>query len=299
MCFSLIRYSTCLAVENQETYNQSSRNPLSNRSPEIPLQWHSFFPPNTEAKQQEPFCPVNTVRNTRNRFWKLLLWANFSFFGHTYGIWKLPGIEPVPQQQLKPLQWQCRILNPLHHKGTPQANILIPRKFNMAPPEGNFNPGLPVTQTLEVTFSRTPYQLSQTHKLKNIPLIWKTSYDVLCLSLPSPVFAELWIPRAASLGYCIFTVHGTKSHNESCWVNAAGVNQQAEKLQRPLGAGASQPSFTPTQEGFPPSLQKHSVWNGKGLPVLPFCHNPYSFFCFITKPSENFSWFFPLVVSTL
>ena len=31
-----------------------------------------------------------------------------------------PGIEPTPQQWLKPLQWHCRIISPLHHKGTPK-----------------------------------------------------------------------------------------------------------------------------------------------------------------------------------
>ena len=30
-----------------------------------------------------------------------------------------PGIEPMPQQWPKPLQWQHRILNPLSHKSTP------------------------------------------------------------------------------------------------------------------------------------------------------------------------------------
>ena len=30
-----------------------------------------------------------------------------------------PGIKPTPQQQLELLQWQCQILNPLCHKGTP------------------------------------------------------------------------------------------------------------------------------------------------------------------------------------
>ena len=29
-----------------------------------------------------------------------------------------PGIKQVPWQQPEQLQWQCRILNPLHHKGT-------------------------------------------------------------------------------------------------------------------------------------------------------------------------------------
>ena len=30
-----------------------------------------------------------------------------------------PGIKPMPQQQSEPLTWQCQLLNPLHHKGTP------------------------------------------------------------------------------------------------------------------------------------------------------------------------------------
>ena len=30
-----------------------------------------------------------------------------------------PGIEPMPQQQLDPLQRQCQIPNQLYHKGTP------------------------------------------------------------------------------------------------------------------------------------------------------------------------------------
>ena len=30
-----------------------------------------------------------------------------------------PGIEPAPQQQLKPVRWQGWILNPLHHRTTP------------------------------------------------------------------------------------------------------------------------------------------------------------------------------------
>ena len=30
-----------------------------------------------------------------------------------------PGIEPAPQQRPEPLRWQCWIVNPLCHKGTP------------------------------------------------------------------------------------------------------------------------------------------------------------------------------------
>ena len=36
-----------------------------------------------------------------------------------------PGIEPTPQKWPKPLQWQCRILNPLHHKRTPCIYLII------------------------------------------------------------------------------------------------------------------------------------------------------------------------------
>ena len=31
----------------------------------------------------------------------------------------VPEIEPAPWQWPEPLQWQCWILNPLHHQGTP------------------------------------------------------------------------------------------------------------------------------------------------------------------------------------
>ena len=30
-----------------------------------------------------------------------------------------PGIKPAPQQEPEPLQWQCQILNLLHHKKSP------------------------------------------------------------------------------------------------------------------------------------------------------------------------------------
>ena len=35
------------------------------------------------------------------------------------------GTEPVPQQQPEPLQWECQILNPLHHKGTPVSSLSV------------------------------------------------------------------------------------------------------------------------------------------------------------------------------
>ena len=40
-----------------------------------------------------------------------------------------PGFKLTPQQRPKPLQWQCWILNSLHHKGTPKIYYFILEKF--------------------------------------------------------------------------------------------------------------------------------------------------------------------------
>ena len=51
--------------------------------------------------------------------WLLALF--FFFLGCTLSMWKSPwpGTEPAPKQRPEPLQWQCQILNSLHHRGTP------------------------------------------------------------------------------------------------------------------------------------------------------------------------------------
>ena len=36
-----------------------------------------------------------------------------------------PGIKPTPQQQPRPLQWHCQILNSLCHKKTPETKYLF------------------------------------------------------------------------------------------------------------------------------------------------------------------------------
>ena len=36
-----------------------------------------------------------------------------------------PGVKPMPQQPLKPLQWQHHILSPLHHRRTPLVDFLL------------------------------------------------------------------------------------------------------------------------------------------------------------------------------
>ena len=48
--------------------------------------------------------------------------SSFFFFQHPQHAEVLrPGIESMPQQWLQPMQWQCLILNPLSHTGTPTA----------------------------------------------------------------------------------------------------------------------------------------------------------------------------------
>ena len=50
-----------------------------------------------------------------------LLWILFFFFfpypQHAEILG--PGIEPAPWQWPEPQQWQCQVLNPQHHQGTP------------------------------------------------------------------------------------------------------------------------------------------------------------------------------------
>ena len=49
-----------------------------------------------------------------------------------------PGTESTPKQGPEPQQWQCQILNPLHHPGTPQVfyfSIIISICFFGAAPE--------------------------------------------------------------------------------------------------------------------------------------------------------------------
>ena len=57
-------------------------------------------------------------------------YSNLNFFFFWLHPWCMevtrPGTESVPQQQPEPLQWQCRIHNPLHHKGTPIPIFLEP-----------------------------------------------------------------------------------------------------------------------------------------------------------------------------
>ena len=64
----------------------------------------------------------STVPEERKTHFNLIfcIWSGFlffPFFPHTHSMWKFPGqagVEPEPQQQLK--QWQCQVLNQLHHK---------------------------------------------------------------------------------------------------------------------------------------------------------------------------------------
>ena len=165
MCFSLTRYSTCLAVENQETSNHS-RNPLKPRrfSDSMTNSFPSF--PHSIEKQNRRNYFVQLVHreiNMLNQFWKLGLLANF----------------------------------------------LIPRKFNIAPPQGNFNLGLPPNSIMYLPFTRTPDQLKQPSDLRAYH--WFEKLVMSCL-LHLSLNLYLLIPKhlaAISLWHSLFTVHCT------------------------------------------------------------------------------------------
>ena len=55
-------------------------------------------------------------------------------FGHSHSMWKFPGqgLNLCPSSDPKLLQWQCQILNPLHHKRTPLfINLFKNRRKNL------------------------------------------------------------------------------------------------------------------------------------------------------------------------
>ena len=66
-------------------------------------------------------CPPNGAEIWRPSAFALeLVEVLFFFFLFWWCLWHVevprPGTEPDPQQQCKPLQWQCQILNPLHNR---------------------------------------------------------------------------------------------------------------------------------------------------------------------------------------
>lgn len=63
-------------------------------------------------------CPVSSHRT-------YVILAKGPFFLAVPVARKVPrlGIEPTPQQQPKPQQSQCLVLNPLHHQGTHFASL--------------------------------------------------------------------------------------------------------------------------------------------------------------------------------
>ena len=65
--------------------------------------------------------------------WLVHWLAGFGFFQPR--LWHVevsgPGIQPMPQQWPKPLQWQCQILNPVSHRGIPRNIFLDPSAIVM------------------------------------------------------------------------------------------------------------------------------------------------------------------------
>ena len=86
------------------------------------------FPPlpTTAATEQGSMCGRPRLRHGHptQAGTSARLQTNIFFWLHLQHM-KIPrpGIEPLPQQWPKALQWQCWVLNPVCHKRTPKTNI--------------------------------------------------------------------------------------------------------------------------------------------------------------------------------
>ena len=69
----------------------------------------------------------------------------FFFFPFWPPLWHVevprPGIKPMPSQWPKLQQWQCQILNPLGHQGTPFINLFLitPNKLEVPLGQNQYN----------------------------------------------------------------------------------------------------------------------------------------------------------------
>ena len=76
--------------------------------------WHELLIPPTQNSCKSYHCPSSTT------LWMIFIKKKFFFWPGPWHV-EVPrlGTVPEPRQQPEPLQWQGRILNPLHHKRTP------------------------------------------------------------------------------------------------------------------------------------------------------------------------------------
>ena len=70
-----------------------------------------------------------------------------------------PGIEPVPQQWLKLLQWQCQIFNLLCHRGTPRQLSFALENSLVSPSWPNHISEAPLVNTLGVRGDRHKHSI--------------------------------------------------------------------------------------------------------------------------------------------
>ena len=73
--------------------------------------WNLVLQYSFHSPTLHPWHPTKSTKFKPSQILHFLFWPHPQ---HVEAPWA--WIEPVPQQQPKPLQWQCQILNPLCHR---------------------------------------------------------------------------------------------------------------------------------------------------------------------------------------
>ena len=115
-----------------EMYQLAVKNTLSHTLPVqrtlfplLPVQWRHLFN-STIVKSHTSLDRNNfAVHKQESCFIYLFFFWQLVWHVEIHG----PGIDPKPQQQPEPRQWQCLILNPLSHQKTPRI-LLCNKKLS-------------------------------------------------------------------------------------------------------------------------------------------------------------------------
>ena len=143
-----------------------------------------------------------------------------------------PGNQNMPQQQPRPLQWQCWILNPLHHKGSPDFcvfdaavneivflffffSFLVTLRHYGVPEPGIREIDLYFTNWLSVGFVE-----SSTFKIWLIVQHFSIHYcrhTVIKFTMKTEYLLNI-------LNLCLwkYTISTSKIENKSCWSSSCG-----------------------------------------------------------------------------
>ena len=85
------------------------------------LSWRCWYSPGMPGL----FLEIAKAYSLNSNAINMCLQGNSNYLVQWHAEVPGPGIKLVPQQWPKLLQWQCQVLNPLHHKGTPMIFLIL------------------------------------------------------------------------------------------------------------------------------------------------------------------------------